>query len=60
VKPGKDTEFGECGTLLKYPRLDHTHEINVETDASVVPKINATAGNNGSAISYARSDHKHP
>jgi hypothetical protein len=45
---------------LKYPRLDHTHEINVETNASIVPKVNATAGNNGSAISYARSDHIYP
>lgn len=60
IKTKKYTEFEENGTLFKYPRLVHTYTINVETNASVFPKINATAGSNGAAISYARSDHVHP
>lgn len=55
--PGADTPGGAAGTGLAFARNDHRHELNVPTGG--LPAALGTASQ-GSANTYARSDHVHP
>ncbi|KAA6353032.1 MAG: hypothetical protein EZS28_051441, partial [Streblomastix strix] len=57
--PPQDSASGAVGTTNYYARNDHSHPINVETNASNIPIVNGV-GANGTSAFYARQDHVHP
>ncbi|KAA6358570.1 MAG: hypothetical protein EZS28_045903, partial [Streblomastix strix] len=50
---------GSVGTTNYYARNDHSHPINVKTNASNIPIVNGVDAKGTSAF-YARHDHVHP
>ncbi|KAA6360273.1 MAG: hypothetical protein EZS28_044200, partial [Streblomastix strix] len=54
-----DSADGSYGTVDSYARNDHSHPINVETNASNIPIVDGV-GNNGTSAYYSRHDHVHP
>ncbi|KAA6360788.1 MAG: hypothetical protein EZS28_043685, partial [Streblomastix strix] len=57
--PPQDSASGSVGTTNYYARNDHSHPINVETNASNIPIVNGV-GANGTSAYYSRHDHVHP
>ncbi|KAA6366560.1 MAG: hypothetical protein EZS28_037914, partial [Streblomastix strix] len=57
--PNSDSADGSYGTVDSYARNDHSHPINVQTNASIIPIIDGV-GNNGTSAYYSRHDHVHP
>ncbi|KAA6391421.1 MAG: hypothetical protein EZS28_013057, partial [Streblomastix strix] len=54
--PNSDTVDVSCGTVESQARNDHSHPINVQTNASIIPIVNGVV-NNGTSAYYSRHDH---
>ncbi|KAA6390909.1 MAG: hypothetical protein EZS28_013567 [Streblomastix strix] len=60
ANPLNDYDTGVAGISTNYSRGDHQHPLNIDSDTSKVPLVNATAASNGTSDYYCRNDHVHP